>query len=336
MKQRVIIIGAGISGLYAAMQLEQQFEVTLLEARERIGGRALSINGHDLGPSWIWSHHKYALELVSILGLEMFLQYTEGLALYQAADVQSFNPPPQEPAARIAGGVGALTEAIVKRLNKTQIRLNEAVVSIIKKSEGLQVCTKDKDYEADFVINTLPPRIASKIEYSPPLPPSQIELLRSIPTWMGYVTKVVVTYERAFWRDAGLSGFAFCSKRPLSEVHDAVTQDEAALFGFAGSGYVDSDFKAKVIEQLSVLFGPKANEYKEIYIVDWNKEPFTAVQEDMAPLTSHPQYGYEITAMDEKLLFAGTESSFSEGGYIEGAIRSALQNIEKVLKKSER
>ncbi|MDM5272592.1 FAD-dependent oxidoreductase [Sulfurovum sp. zt1-1] len=336
MKQRIIIIGAGISGLYAAMQLEQQFEVTILEARERVGGRALSINGHDLGPSWIWSHHKHALELVSSLGLEMFLQYTEGLALYQTTDVQCFNPPPQEPAARIVGGIGAFTEAIVNSLSKTQIRLNEAVTSIVKKSEGLQVYTKNTNYEADFVINTMPPRIAANIEYSPPLPFSQVELLRSIPTWMGYVVKVVVTYETAFWRDEGLSGFAFCHSRPLSEVHDAVTKDEAALFGFAGSRYADNDFKEKVIEQLTKLFGHKAKEYKNIYVVDWNREAFTAVIEDMAPLASHPQYGYDINAMDGKLLFAGTESSFGEGGYIEGAIRSALRNIDKVIKISEK
>lgn len=335
MKQRVIIIGAGISGLYTAMQLEKQYEVTILEARERVGGRALSINGHDLGPSWIWSHHKHALELVSSLGLEMFLQYTQGLALYQATDVQKFNAPPQEPSARIIGGVGALAESIASSLNKTKIRLNEAVKQVAKKSEGVQVFTQNRHYEADFVINTLPPRIAANIEYSPPLPSSQLELLRSIPTWMGHVVKVVVTYERAFWRDTGLSGFAFCSSRPLSEVHDAVTRDEAALFGFAASRHVESDFSEKVIEQLTMLFGPKAKEYSKIYVVDWNKEVFTAVQEDMAPLASHPQYGYDIDAMEGKLLFAGTESSYSEGGYIEGAIRSALDTVEKVLKISK-
>lgn len=330
MKQRVIIIGAGISGLYAAMQLEQQFEVTILEARERVGGRAFSINGHDMGPSWIWSHHKHALNLASLLGLEMFLQYTEGMALYQAADVQLFNPPPQEPAARIAGGVGALAEAMKNSLSEVQIKLGEAVVSVSKKDDFLHVTTNSTEYEADFVINTLPPRLAANLAYSPPLSTFQAELLRSIPTWMGYVVKVVITYDKAFWRDAGLSGFAFCNSRPLSELHDAVTQNEAALFGFAGSRYVDDDFKVKVVEQLTTLFGAKAKEYTKIYVVDWNKEGFTAVAEDLAPLRSHPEYGYNVSAMDEKLLFSGTESSFSEGGYIEGALSGALQSVEKL------
>jgi len=39
----IIIIGAGLSGLYLAWRLQQQQrEVILLEARERIGGRIAS------------------------------------------------------------------------------------------------------------------------------------------------------------------------------------------------------------------------------------------------------------------------------------------------------
>ena len=54
----IIVIGAGISGLAAARELtEQGHEVTVLEARERIGGRVHTEreDGHvtDLGASWI-------------------------------------------------------------------------------------------------------------------------------------------------------------------------------------------------------------------------------------------------------------------------------------------
>jgi monoamine oxidase len=45
MKQKVVIIGAGISGLYLAYLLEEKFDVTILEARDRVGGRIYSIYG---------------------------------------------------------------------------------------------------------------------------------------------------------------------------------------------------------------------------------------------------------------------------------------------------
>lgn len=46
-KSKIIIIGAGIAGLAAARELVNQFDVTLLEARERAGGRVHT--DHSLG-----------------------------------------------------------------------------------------------------------------------------------------------------------------------------------------------------------------------------------------------------------------------------------------------
>ncbi len=56
---RALVIGAGFAGLSAARALRQSgWSVTVLEARNRIGGRVLtdrSVPGHavDLGPSWL-------------------------------------------------------------------------------------------------------------------------------------------------------------------------------------------------------------------------------------------------------------------------------------------
>jgi monoamine oxidase len=59
MTEHVLIIGAGMAGLAAARELAQRnFEVTLLEARDRIGGRVWTDRSWpgvplDLGASWI-------------------------------------------------------------------------------------------------------------------------------------------------------------------------------------------------------------------------------------------------------------------------------------------
>jgi polyamine oxidase len=55
--QRVLVIGAGIAGLAAARRLDEAFDVTIVEARDRIGGRIRTDRSLgvavDLGAAWI-------------------------------------------------------------------------------------------------------------------------------------------------------------------------------------------------------------------------------------------------------------------------------------------
>ena len=55
-KKKLVIIGAGLSGLYSAVLLQDMYDVTIMEARNRTGGRIMGTDGHDMGPSWIWTH----------------------------------------------------------------------------------------------------------------------------------------------------------------------------------------------------------------------------------------------------------------------------------------
>lgn len=72
---RVIVVGAGMAGLAAAQRLQSAgFEVTLLEARDRVGGRMhTSTNATgttlDLGASWIHGHQPQFEALVSSMNL---------------------------------------------------------------------------------------------------------------------------------------------------------------------------------------------------------------------------------------------------------------------------
>lgn len=183
-------------------------------------------------------------------------------------------------------------------------------------------------YEADFVINTLPPRLAiSTIQYTPQLPHSIIEDLSNIPTWMGNAAKCTVEFESPFWRKQGLSGFGFSHVGPLGEIHDACTEEKAALFGFFHAQAKDKS-KAAVIEQMERLFGDDAKQIKNVYITDWTKEQYSSVLADHRPMSTHPNYGYESNAYDGKLQFSGTESAFQDGGYLEGCIIS----VEKLVK----
>jgi monoamine oxidase len=79
----VLIIGAGVSGLRAAQLLKAQGRnVRIIEARERVGGRTLSVDFEgervDLGGQWVGSGQSYALGVIRELGLKTFAQYDRG------------------------------------------------------------------------------------------------------------------------------------------------------------------------------------------------------------------------------------------------------------------
>ena len=84
-----LIIGAGLSGIYAAHLLAKKKRAFLvLEARERLGGRILcqAHQGYfsDLGPSWYWPDiHPKIRELTGALGLTGFRQYEDGHGRFQ-------------------------------------------------------------------------------------------------------------------------------------------------------------------------------------------------------------------------------------------------------------
>jgi len=281
--KKIIIIGAGLSGLYLASLLEDQYDVLILEARDRVGGRALSIDGHDLGPSWVWSHQPRILRLIKELGLKTFEQYSKGKGVYQSTTTERFTPPTQL-SLRVEGGMQHLSETLSMRLQKSKILLNhEVTVYSYENGDVVHVQTDKADFEADIVLNTLPPRVAATLAYKPLLPEEVLNKLQTVPTWMGYIIKVVVVYEKPFWREDGLSGFAFSHKGPLSEIHDATTTKEGALFGFASAKNAQHVTKEAVIEQLVDIFSEEARNYLKVYIQNWNDEKYSATTQDIAP-----------------------------------------------------
>ena len=330
--KKVLIVGAGLSGVYLASLLEEKYEVTILEARDRLGGRVFSIDSHDLGPSWIWSHQKNILKLVNSLGLELFSQNTKGYALYDTKDkVELFNAPPSAPSARMKGSLTSLINAISSKLTNTQIIFNEEVHSIQEQENAVKVLSNKNEYEADYVISTLAPRLVSQLAFEPELPEDLKSKMLQTQTWMGNSTKCVIEFKSAFWREKSLSGFVFSHIGPLGEIHDACIEGRAALFGFVNANADIQNLEENVKKQLIRLFDIEEYEILNIHVVDWRKEKYSATPQDSKPLSAHPQYGIDTKAYSQKILFSSTEFSQEEGGYLEGAIINATKIAKELL-----
>ena len=250
----VVVVGAGLSGLVAAHLLEQAgLDVTLLEARARVGGRVLGhptddgVHRFDLGPAWVWPEvNEQLAQLLAALDLSVFEQHSAGAGLVelpsQPVRRHATGFAQQPPSMRVVGGTARLTDALRTRLVHTRVLLGAHVTGLDAGPEGTVGVAFEQGGQtvtlvASSVVLAVPPRLlVSALEWSPALPAELSRRWADAPTWMAGQAKLVAVYDTPFWRTAGLSGSAFSQVGPMVEVHDASDADggRAALFGFVG------------------------------------------------------------------------------------------------------
>ena len=345
----MVVVGAGVAGLTAAHALASRgITVTVLEARQRVGGRVMTVpvagdaEGHlDLGATWRWDDQPLVGALVAELGVASFPQPVAGRTVHERDDG---NPPrlvdalpTESPAAlRFVDGAGKLCEALAAGLPRGALEFESDVTGLTDDGGGV-VVTVDTAEEggverrASHVVLAVPPRLAlQNVRFHPDLAPGLVEAMRLTPTWMGEAIKCVAVYDSAFWREAGLSGSAFSDVGPLAEVHDASGPSgrPAALWGFVA---LDADWRAMgpaervplVLEQLRRLFGPAAGDPLQYSERDWSADPYTCEDEHFhgaalpygSPLLGVPHW-------DGRLVLAGSETVEEGGGHLEGAVAS--------------
>ncbi|GJM14847.1 MAG: monoamine oxidase [Thermodesulfobacteriota bacterium] len=339
----VVIIGAGIGGLVTARLLSSQgLSVTILEARDRVGGRLLSDAKFnlDFGATWFWPGESRITKLVSDLRLETFPQHTSGDAVYQTPDgVERIQGNLIDVySSRFTHGAQSLAQALADELANGTIRLDEPVVQIQSTTNEIKAITSKCVFSARHIVLALPPALAvTSIDFTPTLPEQLFKLARITPVWMGAITKVVAVYSEPFWRNDGLAGSAISYVGPMREVHDMSGPGgkPAALFGFAPPTNVSQPTASKevLLEQLVLLFGSKAAEPKELYINDWRHERFTSPPE-VERLVTYQAFGhsaYSVPQMNGRLHWASTETATESPGHIEGALAAAERAANAVL-----
>jgi monoamine oxidase len=102
--KRVVVLGAGLAGLGAAHNLAKHgYDVTVLEAQSRPGGRVLTVRdpfrrgGHaELGAVRIFETHEHTLRHVAELGLEL-TPYDAGTRAFHLRGRRFLPPPPGQP-----------------------------------------------------------------------------------------------------------------------------------------------------------------------------------------------------------------------------------------------
>jgi monoamine oxidase len=369
-KARIAIVGGGLSGLYAAYLLERSGigDYVLLEARETLGGRIVSLasSGHasgardtaetldrlDLGPSWFWPGYQRELDrLVEALGLQRFEQFESGDMVVERSPLA---PPSRmrgyvsaPPSMRLVGGMGALTDALCRRLDPARILTGQAVDRVRSEDAHVELDSVDAagrttTWRVEHVLLAIPPRLAeARVGFTPPLPEKLSGQWRDTPTWMAPHAKYLAVYDAPFWRDQGLSGEARSACGPLGEIHDAsIPGGSAALFGFFGvpasarKGVPEAELRALCRAQLVRLFGAQAAAPRLDLVKDWALEAHTATAADLEAAGQHVEAPAAMASSGpwrERLTGIASEWSPQFPGYVAGAIEAAGLAVQRLV-----
>jgi monoamine oxidase len=359
---QVIIVGAGLSGLYAALQLQRTgVDYIILEGRERTGGRVLSAleTGDnpstgihvDMGATWIWpAINPDLIALVEELGLSVLLQGKAGDMLYERDRTR---PPARYPtyqsspeAVRIKGGMQALTGALKHLIPEDRILTGHNVVDMTNNAGQITVHARTSDgqgvhFQGGHVLLALPPALAARIQYVPALPEQLLSNWQNTQTWMAPHAKYVAVYQDDFLAEQRLSGDASSNAGPMVEVHDVSEPDtgKIALFGFIGVPastrltVSDSVMKDVCRAQMVRLFGAKAATPEAEYLKDWAADPFTATKGDLRNAVGHATAVPEPAEGVWRGKIAGIASEWSPEftGYLAGAIDAALTGVQRFM-----
>ncbi len=348
LNERILIIGGGLSGLTLAYLLSKaSIKVTVLEGSSRLGGRIQTIKGAnqtplELGATWFSDIHPNLLSLIDELGLRKYPQFSRGISLFQT---KSFEPPQkffvpeaEMPSYRLAGGTGMLIGALARKLPDEAIMLNTKVTTVKETGNGVLLETADgRSMNAGKAIVCIPPRLATKhLVFSPKLPDALDAVLPTVQTWMAGSVKFTLEYDQPFWRNEGYSGMLYSHAGIITEMYDH-TNFEETKFGFTGflsgdaASYSSEVRKEFVLHQLQDLLGVQALKPLAYFDKVWTDEFILAGNQVIQ--RPHQNNGHpllQLSYMDGKLYFAGTETATRFPGYMEGAVIAARSVAEKL------
>ncbi|GAA4282868.1 flavin monoamine oxidase family protein [Brevibacterium daeguense] len=242
--------------------------------------------------------------------------------------------------ARVRGGTHQISERLAARLGD-RVRLGSEVIAIDHGPAEATVRTLTGSHRARRVIVTLPPVLAGRLRYEPPLPANRDALTAQLPA--GNVHKFQVLYETPFWRAAGLSGTVLSLDHDVSLVYDNCVPDSTAgiLVAFVEGHHAkafneisEADRAERVLADLTAFFGEEARHPVDLLQRNWSAERFTrGCYGGRLGTGLWTHLGQTLRAPVGVIHWAGAETAEVWNGYMDGAIRSGQRAAGEVAEQ---
>jgi monoamine oxidase len=239
---------------------------------------------------------------------------------------------------RFVGGSQRIPLRLARALG-SQVVLGSPVRRIAQQRGGVAVTSDRVIVEAKHVIVAVPPALAARIDYSPPLPVRHRRLMRRIVP--GQLIKWEAVYDTPFWRDQGLSGQAVSDVGPATVTFDNTPPggDPGILFGFIGgvqarrfAGRPRSVRRTQALTNFRTYFGDEALDPRSSFEMDWTTEAWTrGCPVGHTGRNVLVRYGPALRTPVGRIHWAGTEVATYWSGYMDGAVRSGEAAAAEVL-----
>jgi monoamine oxidase len=241
--------------------------------------------------------------------------------------------------ARFVGGSQIISLKLAERLGDA-VRLSSPVRRIEHGPDGVTVHADGVTARGRRAIVAVPPPIAARIAYDPPMPGLRDQMTQRM--IQGSVVKVMAVYDAPFWREDGRSGFALSDAGPAK-----ITYDNSPPGGSPGVllGFLEGDNARRlgalpaeerhraVLDGFARLYGERARRPERVVERVWADEEWTRGCYGcyMAP-GGWTKFGRALREPVGPIHWAGAETSTVWNGYMDGAVRSGEEAAAAVLR----
>jgi monoamine oxidase len=245
---------------------------------------------------------------------------------------------------RFHGGSQRVALLLAEELGSDVVRLGSPVRRIEHGDDGIVVYAAGGSggsiiVRAQRAIVAIPPTLAGRIDYDPPLPALRDQLTQRMP--QGSVIKTMAIYDEPFWRREGLSGQGLNDTGPARIVFDNSPPDgtPGVLLGFLEGRFARhwatrpaAERREAILAGHARLFGERAARPERFIERIWAEEEWTRGCYGCLMTTGGwTEYGRALREPIGRLHWAGAETATVWNGYMDGAVRSGERAAAEIL-----